>query len=238
MHMPEMDGAMLAREMRRLRPAPQLPLVLLSSLGHREHASDGDLFAAYLTKPAKPSQIQDVLASLLKDDPRKPPTVHPFVAPVPPPTGGARRLDRLLLAEDNLVNQRVARALLSKRGYDVTVVDDGRKVLEAIRTSPFDLILMDVQMPELAGLAATKAIRDLEAKRRHGEQHSCNGEKSFQKSRIPIIAMTAHAMAGDQERCLAVDMDDYISKPFQPSELYSKIERLVRQRRNGEPAIC
>jgi PAS domain S-box-containing protein len=218
MHMPEMDGAMLAREMRRLRPAPQLPLVLLSSLGHREHASDGDLFAAYLTKPAKPSQIQDVLASLLKDDPRRPPTVHPFVAPVPPPTGGDRRLDRLLLAEDNLVNQRVALLMLSKLGYRADVAANGREVVEAADRQPYDVILMDVQMPEVDGLEATRQLHQKWPNR---------------ADRPWVIAITANAMQGDRERCLEAGMDDYISKPIKLEELATALDRARAERLAG-----
>ena len=219
MHMPEMDGAMLAREMRRLRPVPQLPLVLLSSLGHREHASDGDLFAAYLTKPAKPSQIQEVLASLLKDDPvRKAATVHPFATSVPVPASGDRRLDRIPLAEDNVVNQRVALLMLSKLGYRADVAGNGREVVEAAARQAYDVILMDVQMPEVDGLEATRQL---------------HARLPNRPERPWIIAITANAMQGDRERCIEAGMDDYISKPIKLEELATALDRARAERLAG-----
>ncbi|HWA08040.1 MAG TPA: PAS domain S-box protein [Opitutaceae bacterium] len=212
MQMPEMDGVMLAQEMRRLRPAPQLPFILLSSLGQREFVPDQKLFAAYLTKPAKPSQIHDVLAALLKDDgAAQKGTAHPFGAP-PPLTkfGEVRRTDRLLLAEDNAVNQRVALLMLGKLGYRADVAANGNEVLEAVRRQTYDVILMDVQMPELDGLEATRLIVQQWPERR---------------DRPWIIAITANAMQGDRDRCIEAGMDDYISKPIKLEELATALER-------------
>jgi len=118
---------------------------------------------------------------------------------------------KILLAEDGPVNRNVAVRLLEKRGHQVTAVDNGQLAVEAFRANAYDLVLMDVQMPVLDGFAATAAIRELESKA---------------GSHIPIIAMTAHAMIGDRERCLDSGMDDYVSKPFRPHELFGAVERV------------
>jgi len=119
-------------------------------------------------------------------------------------------LARILVAEDNLVNQRVAAGLLSKRGHAVTVVSNGREALAALQHGGFDLVLMDVQMPDMDGFEATAAIREWE--RASG-------------SRIRIVAMTAHAMTGDRERCLAAGMDGYLAKPIDQRALYAAVEQ-------------
>jgi CheY-like chemotaxis protein/HPt (histidine-containing phosphotransfer) domain-containing protein len=123
-----------------------------------------------------------------------------------------RRSFRVLLAEDSPINQKLAVRLLARRGHDVTVVDDGRRAVEAFRNGEFDIILMDIQMPELDGFAATAEIRALE--------EGTGGH-------IPIVALTAHAMAGDEARCLAGGMDAYVSKPFRPEELFVAVEQLA-----------
>jgi CheY-like chemotaxis protein len=124
----------------------------------------------------------------------------------------AREGLRILLAEDNPVNQAVAERLLTKRGYSVITVANGREVLAALDDEHFDLVLMDVQMPEMDGIEATAAIR-------RGESDT--------GVRLPIVAMTAHAMKGDEEQCLSAGMDAYITKPIRAGELYSIIDRFV-----------
>jgi CheY-like chemotaxis protein len=116
---------------------------------------------------------------------------------------------RVLLAEDNVVNQKLASRLLEKRGHTVVTVGSGREAVRALQTERFDLVLMDVQMPDIDGLEATAAIR--------AQEHALDAH-------TPIIAMTAHAMAGDRERCLAAGMDGYVSKPIQAKELFAAIE--------------
>jgi len=131
----------------------------------------------------------------------------------------------VLVAEDNLVNQRLATRLLEKRGHRVVVAAGGRQALEALETGPFDLVLMDVQMPEVDGLEATAAIR---------ERESSTGEHQ------PIIALTAHAMKGDQERCLAAGMDGYLAKPIRPQELDAILEKYLALRKriaNPSPIV-
>jgi len=210
MQMPEMDGLTLAREIRRLRPSPQLPIVLLSSLGKRELVSDPSLFAAFLTKPAKPSQIFDVLVTLLKDEAAtRKATAHPFPALAPMP-GAAVRNERILLAEDNAVNQRVALMMLGKLGYRADVAADGYEAVDASRRQPYDVILMDVQMPGMDGLEATRLLQQ---------------EWSGRSDRPWVIAVTANAMEGDREKCFAAGMDDYISKPIKLEELAVSLER-------------
>ena len=139
-------------------------------------------------------------------------------APVAPvqPDPPARRLS-VLLAEDNVVNQRLAATLLERRGHRVTTVHNGKEALLAVELGPFDAILMDVQMPEMSGLEASRAIRDRE--RRLG-------------GHVPIVAMTAHAMRGDRERCLSAGMDDYLTKPIDPQKLYAVLEEIS----SGSPA--
>jgi CheY-like chemotaxis protein len=120
------------------------------------------------------------------------------------------RAARILVAEDNIVNQRVAAALLTKRGHSVTVVNNGREAIDALARGEFDLVLMDVQMPEMDGFEATAAIRAME---RDTGRH------------VRIVAMTAHAMSGDRDRCLAAGMDDYLSKPIDKRSLYQVVEK-------------
>jgi CheY-like chemotaxis protein len=122
---------------------------------------------------------------------------------------------RILLAEDNAVNQLLAVRLLEKHGHEVTVAPDGRKALEALNNGSFDLILMDVQMPEMNGWEATQAIRERE--------RTSGGH-------IPIVAMTAHAMKGDDEKCFASGMDDYLTKPIHTAELLAMLDKIGRRK--------
>ncbi len=205
MHMPEMDGVELAKKIRELRDPRQLPLVLLSSVGQREVMEHRDLFAAGLTKPAKPAQLFEVLARVLEV------AVPGAAEPAKPvPAQPTARSERLLLAEDNAVNQKVALLMLSKLGYRADVAANGIEVLEAVRRQPYDVILMDVQMPEMDGLAAAMRLRTLYPDR---------------AVRPWIIALTANAMQGDRELAVASGMDDYISKPFKTEELAAAVER-------------
>ncbi|MEO6244791.1 MAG: CHASE domain-containing protein [Opitutaceae bacterium] len=207
MHMPAMDGSMLAREIRRMLPATKMPLVLLSSLGGREHVSEPGLFAAFLTKPAKPTVLVETLAKLFRNEP--PPqrilSSHPFT-----PIASGERSERVLLAEDNIVNQKVALSMLAKLGYRADVAGNGTEAFEALRRQRYDLVLMDVQMPEMDGLEATRKIHMMWPQR---------------KDRPWIIALTANAMLGDREMCLAAGMDDYLSKPIKTKELAAAFER-------------
>jgi PAS domain S-box-containing protein len=204
MQMPDMDGLELAREIRRHRDERALPLLLLTSIGHHADARDAPEFSAQLTKPIKSSQLYDALVRVLAAG----------AAPAAARDGdedGARRGAggiRLLVAEDNAVNRQLALALLRKLGYQADVVENGREALDAVERESYDVVLMDVQMPELDGLAATREIR-----RRLGREGPA------------IIAMTANAMEGDRDECLAAGMDDYLSKPIRPEELSRALAR-------------
>jgi len=206
LRMPGMDGVMLAREIRQLRPPEKLPLILLSALGLGD-APDRTLFAISLTKPVKPSQLREALVGLMGGGVLKPAVAPPASsAPTPPPAGPAdgHHDERILLAEDNVVNQKVALQMLHRLGYRADVAANGLETLASAQRQHYDIILMDVQMPEMSGLEATKKLRALWP---DGPQ------------RPWIIAITANAMTEDREQCLAAGMDDYLSKPIKLDEL-------------------
>jgi CheY-like chemotaxis protein len=213
MHMPEMDGLTLAGEIRQYRDAQALPLVMLSSLGRREAGAEAVQLAAYLTKPVRLSQLYDALVEILAEQPATRKRGADRGAHIDARL--AERLPlRILLAEDNAVNQKLALQILRKMGYRADVAGNGLEVLEALGRQAYDVILMDVQMPEMDGLEATRYI--------------C---QEWPKDKRPrIIAMTANVMQGDREMCLAAGMDDYISKPVQIKELQLALER------QGQPA--
>ncbi|HEU4439237.1 MAG TPA: response regulator [Methylomirabilota bacterium] len=208
MHMPEMDGVTLARAIAQHPSAAALPLVLFTSLGRREALGEDTSFAAYLHKPIKPSQLFDALISVLADQP-----VH--VAPRAAarsdldPGMAARLPLRILLAEDNVVNQKLALRLLAQMGYRADLAGNGLEALDAVERQTYDVVLMDVQMPEMDGLEASREIN----RRWHG------------RTRPRIVAMTANAMQGDRDLCVAAGMDDYVAKPIRVEELVSALER-------------
>ncbi len=202
MHMPEMDGARLAREIRKLRDKAVLPLVLFSSLGRREPEAEAGLFAAFLGKPIKPSQLFDTLAGLFAAQAVEQPQAVPRKGVMDPEMARNHPL-RILLAEDILVNQKLALRLLQQMGYRADVASNGIEAVQSVERQDYDVILMDVQMPEMDGLEASRRIC---AKWPRGQ-------------RPTIIAMTANAMQGDREMCLEAGMDDYVSKPIRPDEL-------------------
>jgi signal transduction histidine kinase/CheY-like chemotaxis protein len=201
MHMPEVGGVMLAR---RLREAGYpLPLVLFSSVGWREMPRS--LFAAALAKPLRQSQMFDTLVSLLagEETPRRGTVDATTVHAQADQQMAERHPLRILLAEDNLVNQKVALRLLSQMGYRADVAANGIEVIEALAHRPYDVVLMDVQMPEMDGLEATRHIV----------------ERWPNDKRPRIVAMTANAMQGDREACIAAGMDDYLTKPIRVEAL-------------------
>ncbi len=205
MHMPQMDGVALARRMREVRP--DLPRVLWSSLGRREAGDDDTLFAAFLAKPVRQSHLFDTLVSLLVRDvaPRSAPQVKAALDP-----DLARRHPlRILLAEDNVVNQKLALRLLQQMGYRADLASNGIEAIEAVERQTYDVILMDVQMPEMDGLEATRRIS---ARWAAGD-------------RPRIVAMTANAMQGDREACLAAGMDDYLTKPIRVDALMDALRQ-------------
>jgi CheY-like chemotaxis protein len=197
--MPEMDGYALAERLHAGRGAASVPIVVLSSVGHRDREAPD--IAAFLTKPVKPSALHDALVTvLLGADPATP--TRAAERPAIDGELGARHPLRVLLAEDNPVNQKLAIRLLAQMGYTADVAGNGLEAIAALEAAPYDVILMDVQMPELDGLEATRRIR---ARRTDGAPW--------------IVAMTANALAGDREACLAAGMNDYVSKPIRPAAL-------------------
>ncbi|HEY8953398.1 MAG TPA: response regulator, partial [Candidatus Dormibacteraeota bacterium] len=209
--MPEMDGvefASRASQQADGAPAPP-PIVILSSVGVRDR-DEGNL-AGWLAKPVKPSALHDTIATILLGGVAA--QALPAAATQTNGAGGrplgARHPLRILLAEDNAVNQKLALRLLSQMSYGAEVAGDGQQAIEALERNDFDVVLMDVQMPELDGLEATRRIR-----------------ARWPGRRLQIVAMTANAMAGDREACLAAGMDDYISKPIRPAELAAALERV------------
>jgi CheY-like chemotaxis protein len=206
MQMPEMDGVALAREIRRHRDADALPLVMLTSLGRR--AADRGEFAAVLTKPIKSSQLYNAVAAVVGAEAARPRDEQEADA-----RPAARAQLRVLLAEDNAVNQQLALRLLEKLGYGADVAVNGLGALEALRRRSYDVVLMDVEMPEMDGLDAARCI--------HREWPG--------PERPRIIAMTANAMQGDREMCLAAGMDDYVSKPIRLDELAEALDRCTRR---------
>ncbi|MFP3868839.1 MAG: response regulator [Desulfobacteraceae bacterium] len=210
MQMPEMDGMMLARKIAAQRPG--LPMILFSSLGRREVEADADLFIAQITKPLKPSQLYDALMTIFAEQPVTVPKVEKVVNQIDPDLA-ARLPLQILLAEDNAVNQKVALRLLERLGYRADVVANGLEALEAVQRQLYDVVLMDVQMPEMDGLEASRRIK-----------------QSKQSARAPrIIALTADAMPGDREKCLAAGMDDYITKPIHVEALVAALARVRPQ---------
>ncbi len=221
MNMPEMTGVSLATSIRRHRDAESLALVLFSSLGQRERLSDSLGPVAYLTKPLKPSQLLDTLLDVCAERPSE---VRPVerIRPRSDPAMAERLPLRILLAEDNAVNQKVAVRQLAQLGYRADVVGNGQEAVTSVARQGYDVVLMDVQMPELDGLSATRQICA-----RWGPEE-----------RPWIVAMTANAMQGDRETCLAAGMDDYISKPIRMEELIAALANrpspLARETRLAE----
>jgi CheY-like chemotaxis protein len=199
MTMPGMGGLTLAREIRKHRGEHELPLPLITSLGRLQDARTASEFAVQLAKPLKASQLFNALITVLADrakEPEAPPVAADGVKP-------ATSALRVLLAEDNAVNQKVALRLLERLGYRADVAWDGLEALEALERQPYDVVLMDVQMPELDGLDVSRRI--------------C--ERWPPGLRPRIIAMTANVRPEDREACFSAGMDDYLSKPIRPDEL-------------------
>jgi PAS domain S-box-containing protein len=212
MQMPDMDGITLARQIRKQSGCQNLPLVILTSLGRGERSSDlNDVeFAASLSKPIKQSQLYDIITRILGNQP-SPASIADF--PLVESHLDHRLPLRILLAEDTVVSQKVALLMLQKIGYSADVVTNGVEVLKALQKQPYDVVLMDIQMPEMDGLETSRRI--------------CQEWSGF---RPHLIAITANAMRGDSEVCLAAGMDDYISKPIQFQELAQVLSKCSRQR--------
>jgi signal transduction histidine kinase/DNA-binding response OmpR family regulator/HPt (histidine-containing phosphotransfer) domain-containing protein len=209
MQMPEMDGMMLAAEIRRERDAQALPLIMLTSLGRREVGAKEIEFAAFLTKPIKASQQYNVLVDIFASkESRSRGRDKTFKSQFDPHMGERLPL-RILLAEDNATNQKLALRLLERMGYGADVAANGLEALAALRRQPYDVVLMDVQMPEMDGLQATRVL--------------CREWSPEERPRI--VAMTANVAREDRQACLDAGMDDYVSKPIRVQELVNALNR-------------
>jgi signal transduction histidine kinase/CheY-like chemotaxis protein/HPt (histidine-containing phosphotransfer) domain-containing protein len=218
-NMPEMDGFEVAR---RIGATPTLggaTIMMLSSSGqYGESNKCREIgIATHLTKPVDQRELLGAIGRALSREPGQRAALPPSMLPTELPE---RRL-HVLLAEDNAVNQRLAASLLKRRGHKVTIAANGREALAAVTAERFDVVLMDVQMPEMGGFEATAAIRALETER--------------QATRLPIVAMTAHAMKGDRERCLEAGMDEYLTKPLDSRQLCALVEQMAGGAQAGEP---
>jgi CheY-like chemotaxis protein len=217
--MPEVDGFMLAGDIREHCQAAEPVIMMLTSGDRPSDIAECERLgiASYLLKPIKQSELLEAIQlSLGLVGPRMPLAAAAHVCQCRPL--------KILLAEDSLVNQQLAVALLSGEGHEVVVANNGREAVAAVESGTFDVVLMDVQMPEMDGLEATAIIRRDEA--------AGGGQ------RLPIIAMTAHALAGDRERCLAAGMDGYTSKPINADELFAAINELAASPADESPSTA
>ncbi|MCE5284147.1 MAG: PAS domain S-box protein [Deltaproteobacteria bacterium] len=211
MQMPGMDGATLGRAVKGDKALSNTRLVLMTSLGRRGDAREMERigFSAYLTKPARQSELFDCLAIALADRaaarPSQPIITRHRVREL------RRGVVRILLAEDNITNQQVAIAMLKRMGLRADAVANGAEAVKALQTIPYDLVLMDVQMPVMDGIEATQRVRD--------------ARSAVLNPRVPIIAMTAHALQGDREKFLSAGMDDYVPKPVSSQALADALDR-------------
>jgi CheY-like chemotaxis protein len=210
MQMPGMDGFTLCQHLRRRPELAPAGIIMLTSAGHRVDSGRGRELGidAYLAKPVRQSALRQGILRLVS--PNRQPGSHCSSSSAALQVALPRRNLRVLLAEDNFVNQQLASRLLEKKRYHVDVANNSRAALSALETKPYDVVLMDVQMPEMDGMEATCTIREQE---RHTGRHQV------------VIALTAHAVKEDLERCLAAGMDDYLVKPIRPQALYDLLAR-------------
>jgi two-component system, sensor histidine kinase and response regulator len=217
--MPDVDGFALATEIAHDEQLATTKVILLTSAGlgrQRQHPAPS-VYAAQLIKPVKQSDLLDAIVTTFASPPD--PAAEPRARRASRTKRSMARGLNVLIVEDNATNQKLLLALLKQRGYRAEVAANGREGVDKSAAEPFDVILMDVQMPEMSGLEATAAIRERE---RDSGGH------------VPIIALTAHAMAGDSERCLAAGMDAYVSKPIRPQELFAAIDQLLAPARQSD----
>jgi signal transduction histidine kinase/CheY-like chemotaxis protein len=210
-HMPRMNGLALAKELKSIPDMANVPFVLLTSISHRGFSSEAREagFAAYLPKPVKLDNLHECMRAVLDKNPQSKParlvTRHLL------DEEKSLQKVRILLAEDNIVNQKVTLKILERLGYRADVVENGLDAVRAVKEKPYDVVLMDCQMPEMDGFDATRAIRAWET----------------EGKRVPIVALTANAMAGDEQQCLAAGMDAYLSKPVQVQSLKERIQQFT-----------
>jgi len=216
MQMPDMDGKTLGRKIKSDNRLSETRMVMLTSLGARGDAQHFSKigFSAYLTKPVRPQELNGALSMALTHPDGTGQTKSSIITDHVARERLSRfngRKARILLAEDNITNQQVALGILKKFGLTADAVANGAEAVKALETIPYDLVFMDMQMPEMNGLEATRKIRD--------------PNSSVNNHDIPIIAMTANAMQGDREECLNAGMNDYMSKPVKPHDLEKILEK-------------
>jgi len=213
--MPGMDGEELARKIKETPDLSETPLILVTSVPRRGDASRmlEAGFSAYLTKPVKQCQLHDTIAAVMGLQQSKDPAKKRTLITRHSLSESTKARFKILVAEDNVVNQKVAARMLEKAGYRCDVAANGKEAVEALSRIPYDLVFMDCQMPVMDGYDATVEIRRRESEARH----------------IPIIAMTAHTMKGDREKCLEAGMDDYIGKPVTKKTLHEVLEKYLSQ---------
>jgi CheY-like chemotaxis protein len=216
MHMPKMDGFQLVERIRERPGLSTATIMMLTSAGHQGDAERCKALgiSAYLLKPIRQSELREAIARVLgaKEQPGAIPLITRYSLY---DARDPNSVLRVLVVEDNAVNQRLTTRMLEKRGHRVVLAGNGREALEAYAKGSFDLVLMDVQMPEMDGFEATAAIREKE-----------NGSNSH----LPVIALTAHAVKGYREKCLAAGMDGYLTKPIRPRELDDLLESYLARR--------
>ena len=236
MFMPEMDGETLGKTIKNDPVLRDTVLVMMTSVGARGDAGRFEKagFSVYLTKPVKQSQLFKCLITAISHKPSDQTSPNQIITQHTVAEESKRKI-RILLAEDNIINQKVALRVLEKLGYHADVAVNGLEALKALETTSYDMVLMDIQMPEMDGLEATGEIRkreELTAQKKDasfsGEPLVLNFKHSARLKHIPIIAMTAHAMKGDEEICLKTGMDDYLTKPIQPVKFGETIAKWIR----------
>ncbi len=244
MQMPEVDGFDVAKMIKDVPSGKDVKIIMLSSMGERGDSErcKAVSISGYLSKPIKQSDLFDAIMMTMGLSSEETPTVitrHKIYE--------ERESYNILLAEDNLINQTLATKLLETRGHRVALASNGIEAVEAFKKGDFDLVLMDIQMPKMDGFEATREIRKTEDRRQRTEdkgqapedsikakqapdanQSTINNQQSTIQ-RVPIIAMTAHAMTGDREKCISAGMDDYVSKPIKPEALFSAINKVARK---------
>jgi CheY-like chemotaxis protein len=223
MHMPKMDGFGLVEQIKQKLDISTSTIMMLTSGGQRGDAARcGELgISAYLLKPVRQSELREAIARVLgaKEQPGPKPMITPYSLN---DGGDPKKSLRILLAEDNPINQKLAIRMLEKRGHHVAVASNGTQALSALEIGSYDLVLMDVQMPEMDGLEATMLLRKREELTGHHQA---------------VVAMTALVMKGDRERCISAGMDGYLSKPIRPQELDEVLDRYLSMNREDIPVV-
>lgn len=223
MQMPGMDGETLGQKIKQDPDLQNTILVMMTSMGQRGDAKRLEEigFAAYLTKPVKPSQLYDCLATVTGMQKQTAEEQSVEIVTRHSLSENQKRRVRILLAEDNIINQKVAISILGKLGYSADTVANGQEAVEALEMISYDVVLMDCQMPEMDGYEATGEIR--------------NPNSKVTDHKVPVIAMTANAMQGDREKCLEAGMDDYLTKPVKPQELSDMLEKWIAKQDSSRP---